>query len=328
MLVIGVVSMFAVVTTAWATKHKKPARHTAPPITVSNRLLSGSFFCHTPPVVNPVAEPVLMATGTGVSGELTYGIEQPAFNALGLQVCDVNFPHWETADLQTSVQYLVYAIRRDFKQSHRPIAVFGIGQGGLLARMALAYWPSLRKEVGDVVAVAAPEHGSTVPPHTGGSRCSKTHPCVPAIWQQVRKAHLITWIGKHHAQAPGPTSWTTVRSATDEVVRPTGGPRPTSELTGASNILIQDVCPGRTTNHAATAFDSVTFAALFDAITQPGPAEVARFPKTVCSTLYARGFRQFRMRAVLKLAAAAATEHIIDQPLVRAEPKVRKHFRR
>ena len=144
-----------------------------------------------------------MASGTGVSGELTYSLEQPAFNALGLQVCDVNVPHWETADLQTSVQYLVYAIRQDFKQSHRPIAVFGIGQGGLLARMALAYWPSLRQEVGDVVAVAAPEYGSTVPPHTGGSRCSETHPCVPAIWQQIRKAHLITWIGKHHAQAPG-----------------------------------------------------------------------------------------------------------------------------
>ena len=88
------------------------------------------------------------------------------------------------------------------------------------------------------------------------------------------------------------------------------------------------MCPGRTTSHAATAFDSVTFAALFDAITQPGPADVARFPKTVCSTPYAHAFKRFRMRAVLKLAAAAATEHIIDQPLVRAEPKVNKYFRR
>ena len=88
------------------------------------------------------------------------------------------------------------------------------------------------------------------------------------------------------------------------------------------------MCPGRTTSHAATAFDSVTFAALFDAVTEPGPAEVARFPKTVCGTPYARGLKQFRMKAVLKLAAAAATEHILDQPLVRAEPKVNKYFRR
>jgi hypothetical protein len=86
--------------------------------------------------------------------------------------------------------------------------------------------------------------------------------------------------------------YTTVRSLTDETVQPQGGRHPTSSLEGASNILIQSVCPGRTTSHIGTAVDSVTFAALVDAIAhggkeKRGAAKVSRFPPDVCSHPYA-----------------------------------------
>jgi hypothetical protein len=51
-------------------------------------------------------------TGTGATGEQTYAVGKGAFDELGHPVCDVNFPDDETADIQISVQYLVYAIRR------------------------------------------------------------------------------------------------------------------------------------------------------------------------------------------------------------------------
>jgi triacylglycerol lipase len=63
-----------------------------------------------------------------------------------------------------------------------------------------------------------------------------------------------------------------VRSSTDEVVQPQSGKHPASSLVGASNILIQNVCPGRKVSHLGTAVDSVTFAAFVDAITHNGPA--------------------------------------------------------
>ncbi len=51
-----------------------------------------------------------------------------------------------------------------------------------------------------------------------------------------------------------------VRSLTDEAVQPQGGKHPTSALEGASNIVIQDVCPGRTTTHVGTAAPAKTAA--------------------------------------------------------------------
>jgi triacylglycerol lipase len=80
-----------------------------------------------------------------------------------------------------------------------------------------------------------------------------------------------------------------VRSTTDEIVQPTGGPHPTAPLKGASNIVIQNVCPGRATTHIGTGVDSVSYAVLIDAITHPGPANVKRLPKGVCAHPYAPG---------------------------------------
>jgi hypothetical protein len=76
-----------------------------------------------------------------------------------------------------------------------------------------------------------------------------------------------------------------------------------------------------------SAFDSVTFAAMFDAITQPGPAEASRLPNNVCSSPYAKGLKPIRMQAELRLVGDAAKVHLMDQPLVRAEPKVKKYFK-
>ena len=80
-----------------------------------------------------------------------------------------------------------------------------------------------------------------------------------------------------------------MRSATDEVVQPQTGPHPTSALRGATNILIQAVCPGRVTTHVGTAVDSVTFAAFLDAISHKGAAKVSRLPADVCAHPYAPG---------------------------------------
>ena len=74
-------------------------------------------------------------------------------------------------------------------------------------------------------------------------------------------------------ETPGNVSYTTVRSLTDETVQPQGGKHPTSALDGASNILIQGVCPGSTTSHIGTAVDSVTFAAFVDAVAHRGQGE-------------------------------------------------------
>jgi hypothetical protein len=118
-----------------------------------------------------------------------------------------------------------------------------------------------------------------------------------------------------------------VRSADDDVVQPQAGAHPTSALRGASNILIQRVCPARRDSHLATFVDSVTFAAIVDALSHPGPAEVSRFPKNVCSHPYAPGLSTASTDVLLASAKSLTNKQGKAAPTVPAEPKVLSYFR-
>jgi hypothetical protein len=272
----------------------------------------------------------MFVTGTGATGDQGYLIGEDAFEAYGHPVCYVNFPDFTTADIQVSVEYLVYGLRKEFKMAGREVAVFGISQGGLLPRFALTYWPDLRKKVGDVLSAAGTHHGSNA---GGGSVCSSESPCAPAYWQQRAGSNLLEALNSQPDETPGGTSYTTVRSLFDETVQPQGGKNPTSALDGASNILIQDVCPGRETTHVGTAVDSVSFEAFTDGIEhdgkgKKGAAKVSRFPDDVCDHPYAPGLDEAQTTAFLEASGELTGSQGGAAPKVPAEPKVRKVFKR
>jgi triacylglycerol esterase/lipase EstA (alpha/beta hydrolase family) len=124
----------------------------------------------------------MLVTGTGASGDEAYAIGKGAFDAYGAPVCRVNFPNHTTADVQVSVQYLVHGLRAMSARAGRPVAVIGISQGGLLPRIALTYWPSLRKKVSDVVAAAGTQHGTTA----GSLAACRREGCTPAVSSSTR----------------------------------------------------------------------------------------------------------------------------------------------
>ena len=132
-----------------------------PRLTVPQSDLEAAFKCPIDPT-NAAVTPVMFVTGTGATGDQGYLIGQGAFEAYGHPVCYVNFPDFTTADIQISVQYLVYGLRKEFALAHRKVAAIGISQGGLLPRFALTYWPDLRKKVSDVVAAAGTQHGTNL----------------------------------------------------------------------------------------------------------------------------------------------------------------------
>jgi len=299
-----------------------------PRLTVPQAELDAAFKCPIDPT-NAAVTPTMLVTGTGASGDQAYLIGQGAFEAYGHPVCLVNFPDFTTADIQISVQYLVYGLRKEFALAHRKVAVIGISQGGLLPRFALTYWPDLRRKVSDVIAAAGTQHGTNI----GIGGCSASAPCPPADWQQVKGSHLLRAINSQPDETPGNVSYTTVRSLTDETVQPQGGKHPTSSLDGASNILIQGVCPGRTTSHIGTAVDSVTFAAFVDAVAHTGKAKAgaaraSRFPPDVCSHPYAPGLNEAQTTAFLTAAGGLINGNNSKVPKVTAEPGVRKVFKR
>jgi triacylglycerol lipase len=291
-----------------------------PRLTVDSRRMADALMCYGP-VGLGMPPPILFAPGTGSDGSHVYLLGGGAFEAMGRTLCAVSFPRRATADLQVSVQYLVHAVRRLWRRAGRPIALAGVSQGGLLIRIALTYWPSLRGKVADAVTAAATHHGSPGDAATAG-RCL-TEGCPPALWQQRPRSALLRALNDGRDETPGRTAYTTVRSATDEIVRPQTGPAPTSALKGAANILIQEVCPERATTHLGTAVDSVTVAALADAVAHRGPARASRLPTDVCDHPYGTGLDEARTSQFLALAPVLASQGWDDLPVARREPKVR-----
>jgi hypothetical protein len=288
-----------------------------PALTAPKERLADSLVCPKP-IKRGGPQPTILVTGTGYTGEEAYAIGKAALATTGRPICYVNFPYRTTGDIQIAAEYLVSGIRRVAASYGKPIAIFGISQGGLLPRWALTYWPSLRAKVTDVIAVAGTQHGTTV--RLGF--CSALNPCQAASWQQGARSNMLKAINAEPDESPGSTSWTTVRTATDETVQPTTGPHPTSSLKGATNILIQDICPGRQVSHIGSALDSVTFAASEDAMTHKGPANVKRLPKNVCSKLLAPGLNASSASGGLMQLGAFYTD---PAPMLPAEPAVKAY---
>lgn len=303
------------------------ASASGPKLTVPKADLKAAFECPIDPTDAPQT-PIMFVTGTGATGDQGYLIGQDAFEQYGHPVCYMNFPDFTTADIQVSVEYLVYGLRREFEMADRKLAVVGISQGGLLPRFALTYWPDLRRKVSDVVAAAGTQHGTTV-----SRGCSDMSPCTPANWQQLRGSNLLDAINSQADETPGDLSYTTVRSLTDQTVQPQGGKHPTSALDGARNILIQDVCPGRQTTHIGTAVDSVTWEAFVDAVAhngneKKGAAKVSRLPDDVCDHPYADGLNEQQTSDFLSASGGLVGNQQDQAPKVPREPKVRPIFER
>ena len=249
----------------------------------------------------------------------------------GMPSCYVDFPQHATADIQVAAEYLVHAIRRMRERAGRDIAVYGISQGGLLPRFALTYWPSLRKQVSDAVLLAGTQHGTTAFSSLADI-CGMSCRFPAAAWQQSAGSELLKALNRRgRPETFGPTSWTTVRTLDDEIVQPTGGAHPTSALRGASNLVIQSICPGRTTNHIGTGVDSVSYAALRDALDHKGPARAARISPNVCRRPYAPGLDAQRTQAGLaelyRRAGPRTLQGAEGGVLLAREPRVRAYVR-
>jgi hypothetical protein len=276
---------------------------------------------------------VLLLTGTGAVGSENWTLG-PNFRATLLRAghssCYLNFPDFTTGDIQTAAEYVVNGIRVMRRRAGRRIGVYGISQGGLLPRWALTFWPRLRRHVSDVVAVAGPQHGTTGAALSAvvASACRSTAGCPPAFWQQAVNSHLLKALNARPDETPGRrTAWTTARTLSDDVVQPQLGPYPTSSLSGARNVLIQRVCPGRTTTHIAAVFDSVSFAALIDALRHRGGARPSRFAKDVCEHPYGTGLDPAKTKPLIDASLGVILNRVLAVPTVKVEPRVRRYAR-
>jgi pimeloyl-ACP methyl ester carboxylesterase len=254
--------------------------------------------------------PVLLVHGTGSTAAESWSTSfQPVLLADGFLVCTVDVVGREVGEMQDSADWVADAVRYVAARHGGRVDVVGHSQGGVLPRLALRLHPDLASKVDDLVLLAGTQHGTAF----AAPFCAAG--CAVAVLQQAEDSQLLTALNHPRELWGGGVSYTTVRSTTDEVVFPTD----TSKLAGASNIAVQDVCPGRVTTHLGLLYDSVAYAAALDALDQRGPARVERLSSTLCVSATVPGMDP----SAIPSASLAAFIAIITAPPVAVEPPVR-----
>lgn len=243
-----------------------------PAFTVARAALDAAVRCPT----GVLSRPVLLVHGTGSTAEESWapGYLQ-ALPAAGFSACTVTLPNRSTGDAQVSGQYVAYAINKVSRQARgADLAVIGWSQGAVNARWAITFWPSARDKVSDLVSLAGTHHGTL----DANVLCAA--PCAASVQQQRPGSLHLTALNRRGEALPGvPT--TAIYSITDQINTPQVM-APTSALAGASNIAVQDICPGRIVDHAGMLYDAVVWAAVHDALTHVGPAARSRIPLNTC----------------------------------------------
>ncbi len=189
----------------------------------------------------------------------------------GFETCWVQLPGEALVDIQISAEYVARAIQVMNRTSGEKTDVLGHSQGGLVPRWSIKWFPS-GTLVGDYIGLASPNHGTETA--DAGTRFGQAP---PAVWQLRRAAKFIAAVNRGD-ETPGRTHYTSIYTAADELVQPVG----TQALAGGTNILLQDICPGRPVDHANIAGDGLTYLLVLDALINPGPAAVKRLPASAC----------------------------------------------
>jgi pimeloyl-ACP methyl ester carboxylesterase len=305
-----------------------PPNRPGPRLTVPAVALRASLTCEAT-VRHAKVEPVLLNPATGSTAEQNYGPTwEPALNKLGIPWCAYTAPYHTLGDIQTSGQYLVYAIRTVHALAGRRIALMGHSQGGMSMRWALRFWPDTRRMVDDVIGFSGSNHGTTA--FTVG-QCQLG--CPPADWQQARTSNFIAALNSYGETFRG-ISYTEIYTHTDEVVKPADNNADASAAlhTGAgmiTNVATQSICPGDVDEHLLIGtYDPVAYALAVDALTHRGPAVPSRVSRSVCSELFMPGVTLTDPANLIELltvlpgliAVDVPGINLVGAPEVRAEP--------
>jgi len=261
----------------------RPAAATAegPTLSVAPDRLDGSLQC--PSVFYAMRNPVLLVHGTATDSRDSWAWNYThVLPDNGFSVCTVDLPDRALGDIQVSAEYVVHAIRAVAAASGQRVAVIGHSQGNLEVRWALRWWPDLRALVDDVISLGGPHHGAS-----GADQVCLTGSCAAAAQQMRHGARFLAALNAGD-ETPGDPDYTSVYSATDELVQPPS----TAVLDGAVNVEVQDLCPARPVHHGGLLYDYVVYAVVVDALTHPGPARPERLGGDICLDTWMPGVRE------------------------------------
>jgi len=118
--------------------------------------------------------------------------------------------------------------------------------------------------------------------------------------------------------------YTVVWTAYDEFLTP---PESTT-IAGATNVKLQDICPGDTSEHVNIGtHDPVTYAIAMDALNHDGPADPARIDRAVCNQAFAPFVNPVTFPADYAKAWGEIWTQIATYPRVKQEPPLKAYAR-
>ena len=221
--------------------------------------------------------PVLLIHGTDSNSVQSWATTYvPALSQAGFDVYTLDLPARALDDIQLSAEYTAEAIRHINAQTGRKLSIVAHSQGGLEPRWALRFFPDLAGKVDDVISLGTPQHGTEI----ANANCLPG--CPPSNWQMAVDSGFLAALNRDGTETPGGASYTSLYSANDELVQPQA-PESTSALAGASNVLVQSVCPNHPVEHVALMRDPVVYALVLDALTHAGGADPSRIDPGVCA---------------------------------------------
>lgn len=259
-------------------------------------------------VDDPAHPPVLLVAGTALTAaenwEPTY---QPVLRDRGHVVCTVELPAYATRDAQANSEFVATAIRTMATRSNRKISIIGHSQGAFLPQVALRTWPDLSAHVEDVIGIAGVyDRGS----ERLAARCSER--CTPVFHQLATGSAFLSSIGQR--RLPTGPSYTNVGTLGDLTVTP----QPTAnQQRGATSIMVEDVCPGRSIpapEHAMIAGDNVALELTLDALDNAGAANLDRLNPAVCDTDQYPDFDSEEFLAATAMIGTRTGNRTADEP--------------
>lgn len=213
------------------------------------------------PVPQTAPGPVLLVPGYGGNVDSLQPLAA-ALRSAGRSVAIVEPLGDGTGDLRQQAEHLAEVAERVREDAGAAsVDVVGYSAGGVVARL----W--VREEGGAemvrrVLTLGSPHHGTSQAAlgteFAGG--------CPAACEQLVPDSDLLRRLNAGDETPAGPL-WATVRSTSDQVVTPVDS----AALSGALNIVVQEVCPRSGAAHGDLPSDPVVLAALSSVLGVPAP---------------------------------------------------------
>jgi pimeloyl-ACP methyl ester carboxylesterase len=209
--------------------------------------------------------PVILVHGTFGDMTVSWNSVAPALESRGFCVWALDYGRRGTGPIDQSADQLVAFIDKvRATTGAAKVALVGHSQGGMLSRYVAVRRGRL-DVVDDIVGFAPSSHGTTNP--LAGP--AGLFGCTACAEQQAGSAFMGK-VNQPPPEAPGPPWYTVLTTRYDTVVTP----YQSQALAGdrATNVILQDKCPGDFTDHVTMVGDRVAIEWMVNALERSGAA--------------------------------------------------------